>query len=115
MFKVIVLVTRKPGMSKADFIHHYENVHVPMVRRFFPQLIDYRRNYVELDGAMIFEGAAAPDFDSVTEMWFNDRAGYEELAAANDDPVKGPQLALDAELFMDTTKTRLLVVEEKGA
>jgi uncharacterized protein (TIGR02118 family) len=115
MFKVVVLVARKPGMSRADFIRHYETVHVPLVRSFFPEMLAYQRNYVDLAGAITYPGAAAPDFDSVTQMWFADRAGYEAMTAASTDPVKGKALADDAEMFMDTTKTRLFVVEESGA
>jgi uncharacterized protein (TIGR02118 family) len=108
MFKVIILVTRKPGMSPADFAHHYETVHVPLVKRLVPQLVEYRRNFVE-------PGAGAPDFDAVTEMWFHDRAGYEALTALNADPIKGALLAEDAMKFMDAPKTRIFVVEEHGA
>ncbi len=115
MFKVMVLVTRKPGMSRADFIRHYETVHAPLVRGFFPQLLDYRRNYVDLSEAILSPHAVAPDCDSVTEMWFADRAGYERMTAANADPVVGPALADDAAKFMDLGKTSIFFVDEQGA
>jgi uncharacterized protein (TIGR02118 family) len=115
MFKVIILIAKKPGMAREDFAHHYETVHVPLVHRLVPQLVEYRRNYLDPAGMMTMPGAAATDFDSITEMWFNDRAGYEEMGALNADPVKGALLAEDAALFMDATKTRMFVVGEYGA
>ena len=115
MFKVIVLVARKVGMSREDFMHHYETVHVPLVKRLVPELVEYRRNYLDPAETVAMPGAAATDFDSITEMWFHDRAGYEALGALNSDPVKGAALADDAAIFMDATKTRMFVVGEHGA
>ena len=115
MFKVIILIARKPGMAREAFMHHYETVHVPLVRRMFPQLVEYRRNYIDPAGTVVMPGAAAPDFDSVTEMWFHDRAGYDQMNAVNADPAKGALLAEDAALFLDPSKTRMLVVGEFGA
>jgi uncharacterized protein (TIGR02118 family) len=114
MFKVIVLIARKAGLSREDFMHHYETVHVPLVRKLVPQLVEYRRNYVDPAEMVVMPGAATPDFDSVTEMWFRDRAGYEELTTLNADPVKGALLAEDAALFLDAAMTRMFVVGEHG-
>jgi len=115
MFKVVVLVTRKEGMSRVDFIRHYETVHVPLVRSSFPQLIEYRRNYVDLEGAILSPDAVMPNCDSITEMWFEDRAGYDQMVAANDHPVIGAALADDAAKFMNLTKTSIFFVDERGA
>lgn len=115
MFKVMIFVARKPGMSRADFVKHYETVHAPMVLRFFPHMLEYRRNYVDLSEAIVSPGAVSPDCDSITEMWFEDRAGYDRMTAANDDPVIGPALAEDAGKFMDVTKTCIFFVDEQGA
>jgi hypothetical protein len=29
-YTIFMLVSRKPGMSLADFTHHYENIHIPL-------------------------------------------------------------------------------------
>ncbi len=114
MFKVIVLIEKKPGMSREDFIRHYETVHVPLVLSLVPTLVEYRRNYLDPADMIVMPGAAAPDFDGITEMWFHDRAGYEAMGALNADPVKGAALADDAGMFMDAAKTRMFVVGEHG-
>lgn len=114
MYKVIVLVSRKPGMSRADFQRHYETVHVPLVKTLVPALVEYRRNFFDPVEVEIMPGAEAPDFDCITEMWFKDRAGFEALTEINNDPVKGMLLAEDALKFMDPAKTRLMPVGEFG-
>ena len=114
MLKVIALLTRKRGMSRNDFIMHYESMHVPLVRKLFPQILDYRRNYVELSGAIIAPDAAPPDFDSITEIWFRNRDAYDAMLAARAKPSIGGQIDREEENFLDRTKTRFFIVEEHG-
>jgi len=115
MFKVVILVTRKEGMSREEFVDYYESTHVPLVRSSFPQLIEYRRNYVDTSEAILSPDAVTPNCDSITEMWFEERAGYDAMVAANDHPVIGPALANDAAQFMNLTKTSIFFVDEQGA
>ena len=75
MFKVIALIARRPDMTRAEFLDYYANNHVKLVWRVFPWTADYRRNFIDLTQTIMAPGIAAPDFDSVTEMWFHDRAG----------------------------------------
>jgi hypothetical protein len=82
------------------------------MKRLIPQFVDYRRNYVDLNGAFIFEGAATPDFDVVTEIWFKDRKAYEEMVAIVSQPDIAKQIADDEENVFDRSKTRLFVGEE---
>jgi uncharacterized protein (TIGR02118 family) len=115
MFKVIALLTRKPGISREAFIEYYETRHVPLIRSLFPDIADYRRNYVDLTGAIIADGTTAPDFDSVTELWFPDRKGYDAMLKAHFETDAGERVAKDEENFLDRSKTRFFIVEETGA
>lgn len=114
MLKVIALLARKPGMSREAFIQHYESTHAPLGRRLFPQMVHYKRNYVDLSGAIIGPDAAPPDFDSVTEIWFRSRADFEAMLASHADPAIGHQIDSDEENFLDRGKTRFFIVEEHG-
>jgi uncharacterized protein (TIGR02118 family) len=114
MFKVVALLTRKQGLSREAFVEYYETRHVPLIRSLFPYIADYRRNYVDLTGAIIESGTTAPDFDSVTELWFHDRAGYEAMMKAHASSDAGPKVAQDEENFLDRSKTRFFIVEERG-
>jgi hypothetical protein len=114
-FKVVALITRKPGMAWADFLAHYENNHVKLVWRVFPQVTDYRRNFVDMTGAIMAPGMPDPDFDSITEIWYRDRAGYDEMLASHFAPELEQTMQADEERFMDRTKTRFFIVDERGA
>lgn len=114
MLKVIALLARKPGMSREAFIRHYETTHAPLGRKLFPQMIDYRRNFIDLTGVIYGESAGPPDFDVITEIWFKDRVSYEAMLASNENPEIGSQIAVDEDNFLDRSKTRFFMVEEYG-
>ncbi len=114
MFKVVALLTRKPDLPKADFIRYYEDHHVPLIYSLFSNIREYRRSFVDLTGAIILPGAAPPDFDVITELWFDDRAGYDHMLALHADPAVAGAIATDEENFLDRSKTRMFVVEEHG-
>jgi uncharacterized protein (TIGR02118 family) len=115
MFKVIALLSKKPGLSRDDFIEYYETKHVPLIRKLFPKIQEYRRNFLDLNGAIIAAETSAPDFDVVTEFWFADRAAYEDTLATYGGLPVGGTIRQDEENFLDRSKMRFIVVDEYGA
>jgi uncharacterized protein (TIGR02118 family) len=113
MFKTIALLKRKPGLSRAEFIDYYENHHVPLIRELQPQIREYRRNFIELDGAYLFPGAEAPDFDVITEMWYDDRDAYDAAMAVWSDPAMVERRVRDESNFIDIDRIRFFIVEER--
>lgn len=112
-FKTIALLKAKPGLSRAAFIDYYETRHAPLVRALMPGIVDYRRNYVQTEGAFAFAETPAFDYDSVTEIWLRDRAAYDAAIAAVSHPEAAARLAADEENFLDRARTRMFVVEER--
>ena len=46
MLKMVILIKKKPGMSREDFINHYETSHAVIGKRLLGQLwTKYVRNY----------------------------------------------------------------------
>ncbi len=112
--KAIALLKRKPGISRQAFVQHYETSHVPLMMGLLTGVIDYRRNYV--DGVDSVAGPAALPFgyDSVTELWFVDRAAFDDAMRIMVDPGRGPKVAEDEEHFIDRPATQMFLVEEHG-
>jgi hypothetical protein len=113
MFKVICLLNRKPGMSMADFIRHYETVHVKLALEVFPQIKEHRRNYLGGDRTFLPPGLALPDCDGITELWFDDEAGFEGMLALLEDPVIGGLIHADEERFLDRSRCGMVFVDER--
>jgi len=112
MFKVMALLTAKPGLPRHEFIHYYEHHHAPLIRRLFPWIVEYRRNFIDVEGAIVFANAKLPDFDVITELWFQNRADYDRMLTAHENPEVGGAIARDEENCFDRSKTRFFVVEE---
>jgi hypothetical protein len=115
MYKVAALLNRKPGMSRADFINYYEANHARLVRKSFPLILEYRRNFVDLDRSFIVPGIESPDFDVITEIWYRDKASYKEMLATHYKAGLQEVIEADERNFMDQTMTRMFRVEEYGA
>lgn len=76
--RLIEFLTRKDGMSPPDFHAHWEKVHGPLVAKQ-PQI----RRYVQSHTLMSeYADGQAPDFDGVTEVWFENTAAMREAVAA---------------------------------
>jgi hypothetical protein len=79
MFRVMMLLKRKPGLSLEEFIKRYEGEHVPLAEQHTTSLQGYIRHYLHpashvLQGDVIQE----PEYDVITELWYQDRAAFEQ-------------------------------------
>ena len=54
--------------------------------------------------------APAPQFDVITEIYFDDRAGYEEMLAISAGDAGG-RIRADEAKFLDRRRTRMYVVQ----
>lgn len=72
MIKIMLLVSRKDGVSPEEFRDHYETIHAPLAANHLPYLARYVRNYaVDRFGGDI-------DCDCVTEFWFDHPGPWRE-------------------------------------
>lgn len=114
MPKLIILIKRKPGMSREDFIAHYENVHAQFGKRTQGHLWDkYVRNYTKsLMEYQPEDNDADDSYDAITEIWVKDDAALQEMARIINEPENNQWVLEDEEKFQDRLKTRILIVEE---
>lgn len=112
MVKLIALLKKKPGMSREDFIAHYELRHAPLAMQLTAMGHDYRRNYPKTARIEGRETDSAPEYDVITEVWFEDRRAYEAFAASMKDPQVRAQIVGDEERFLDRSASRIYIVDE---
>ena len=112
--KVIAMLARKPGLSETEFVDYYENRHAPLILSIAPQIRDYRRNYLRREGAILATGARPPDFDVLTELWFDDQQAFDAAMVAFTDPVNAARIAHDEENVFDRSRTMFFVATERG-
>lgn len=114
MPKMVIFIRKKKGMSREDFIQHYETSHAVIGKRLLGHLwTKYVRNYpVSLMEYQPEENSVDDSYDAITEIWFKDASGVDEMARIINIPENNKMILEDEEKFQERIHTRLLMVEE---
>jgi len=112
--KMVILIKKKKGMSREDFIHHYETSHSVIGKRLLGHLwTKYVRNYpLSLMEYQPEDTSVDDSYDAITEIWIRDEAAVEEMARIINIPENNKLILEDEEKFQERKHTRLLMVEE---
>ena len=116
MFKWIVQIKKKQGMTRAEFIDYYENKHEPLIRRLLPRYPIYRRNYLVFDDPMLSidgRGGSADDagYDVLTEGVFDTREDAQAFMAAFAKTEIREQIKADEANFVEPGHAKMFIVE----
>ena len=108
MFKFILLLKRKPGLSQEEFINHYNNVHIPMGTKLFPdQTRKHIRNFpIDVENA---------PYDCISEVFFDSEEAFNKFMAVyanNPDDERVKAIYDDESKFFDREKIIFIPVNE---
>jgi uncharacterized protein (TIGR02118 family) len=103
----IAYLSKRSDITTKAFIDYYENHHVPLVLSLASLPTVYKRNYVVRDDAANRESPSI-DFDCVTEMVWDDRAGFENWITTLGVDV----IATDEANFLDRPQTKAYLIDE---
>jgi hypothetical protein len=112
MFKQVCLLTRKPGMSMAEFIGYYENRHAPLLAPMMPEALRYVRRFVQPEKAMAFGEFPPVPFDCLMELWWNSREEFESCMASLGESGKFELIYEDEENIFASHENPVMSVEE---
>ncbi len=113
MFKAVVLLKRKPGMSFEDFVAYYESHHRLLGEKWVPTQTRYVRRYIRPVSRNPITGETPhTDYDVLTEMWFESRAAFDAAMAQLSNPQAASEIAADEELLFDRSRICLCEIEE---
>jgi uncharacterized protein (TIGR02118 family) len=106
MVKLITIVKRKPGITRDEFVRHWQHVHARIAiedKSFWNRVRKYVQNYVT--------SADSPHaaWDGVVELWFDSQAEL-DAAFAGEETKKG--LIADLDNFIDQTSMISVVTDE---
>ena len=115
MFKVMMMLKRKPGMSMDEFIEYYETEHAPLVVRSGTKFVEYRRHYLTPLAHVAFDDLELDAaYDVITEVVYPDRETFlaqQEAMRAN--PERLAAIQTDEEDLFDRTVSRCVFVETR--
>jgi len=115
--KLICFFERRNGMSQGEFIDYYETHHAPLFQQLCPFFSKYTRSFVVQDEAYAPAHATndalpQPDFDVITEVWFESRRDYDKMLETLADPRVGDIIRADEANLFDRNTMRMYLVEE---
>jgi hypothetical protein len=112
MFKMIVLLKKKAGMSDAAFRDYYERHHAELVKRSAPKMLKYIRNYLTPIGNGFYQTEQDGAVSCVTEAWFQSKQEFEETIARIMGSEIADALVRDEENLFDRPFIRWFAAEE---
>jgi uncharacterized protein (TIGR02118 family) len=112
MFKVMVMIKRKPGMSMDEFIQYYETKHAPLGASKVPNLKRYVRHFIRPYGNAVYGADATPAYDVLTEIWFDDEADFQRGMAYLTEPETAAIIGADEEKLFDRASIRFMIMED---
>ena len=108
MIKSISLLTRKAGMTHAQFVKHWADVHAPLALALaVPGLRRYVQSHIVEERTRPDTPTTNVEIDGIAELWYDDR---QVMARAHASP-QAKALFDDGALFIGRIKT--FTVEEK--
>jgi hypothetical protein len=119
MFKLIMAIRRKEGLTREEFRDYYENNHVKLAERLNIAPPGYRRNYV-VDNDPLLEGVdedrkdKSPTFDVLTETMYSSREEAEEIFTRFADPAVFNAVVEDENKFIAPGGIKFYIVETAG-
>ena len=81
VFKIVLLMKRRAGISVEDFRNYYENRHVPLAMKYSQGIKRYVRRYLDPQPHPETGPGGELAYDVITELWFEDEATFRETLA----------------------------------
>jgi hypothetical protein len=107
VYKVLLFLKRKPGMSVEAFRDYYENHHRLLGEKYSVGVRRYVRRYLDPVG-----GEGELPFDVVTELWFDDREVRDKVADFVSRGEPPADVIEDEHRLFDRPKARVATVVE---
>ena len=115
MIKMIVLLKRRPGMTRDAFIARYEGGHAPLAEKHVGGAARYVRRYLEPLPSLFTGEVAEPEHDVITELWFDDEAQFALTMQRLAEPEVVAEITADEEHLFDRDKQRVFLVDERDS
>lgn len=113
VWKILLFMKRRPGMSVEAFRDYYENHHVPLCLKYSQGVSRYLRRY--LDPQPHAESGRNDElpYDVITELWFDDEAAWRGTVDYLATSVMPDDVVKDEAILFDRPTMRMATVVER--
>lgn len=112
-FKTVTLLKRRADIDRDEFIRRYETGHARLGERLLRgSAIRYVRRYLVAVPNPETGAVDEPMHDVLMEIWFPDRATWEQTMARLATPEIMAEIAADEETLFDRSRNAFFLIEE---
>jgi len=114
LIKLVMLIKRRAGMTFDEFVQYYETTHRAIGIKYNKGARHYTRRYLRKLENPAFGEQPEPEYDVLTELWYDDQAAFDAGLAQITAPDAGKAIAEDAaQLFDSNTKVHTFVIYDE--
>lgn len=114
IYKIVLMLKRRPGMSFEAFRDYYERHHAPLAGRHgAAALTRYIRRYLVPQDHPENGPAGELPFDVLTEMWFEDEQTFDATLAFITTTASPAEIVADEMELFDRSAMRIATVIER--
>jgi len=112
VYKILLFMKRRPGMSSEDFRDYYETVHVPLALESANGLMRYVRRYLVPQPRLETGDGSDIGYDVITELWFDNEKLYLGTVAYLSNTIMSDEIISDELKLFDRSATRMCTTVE---
>lgn len=112
VFKILLFMKRRPGISVEAFREYYETRHAPLAEKYSSGVSRYIRRYIDPQPhPETGEWVDGPDV--ITELWFEDEKVYRGTLAYITSSLMPDEIVADERNLFDRSSFRIATVVER--
>ncbi len=112
VYKILLFMKRKPGLSMEAFQDYYETRHAPLCEKYASGVKRYVRRYLSPQRNGETGALDELPFDVITELWFDNEAVFEGTVAYLSTHKMPDEVVEDEMKLFDRSRMRIATVVE---
>jgi uncharacterized protein (TIGR02118 family) len=112
VYKILLFMKRRPGMTLEAFKDYYENHHAPLAAKFSSGIKRYVRRYVTPHPNPETGASSELQFDVITELWFDDEKVFRGTVKYLSTSIMPDEIVADERNLFDRPTIRMATVVE---
>jgi len=113
VYKILLFMKRRPGMSMEAFQDYYENHHAPLCAKYASGISRYIRRFLTPHPNPETGEKGELPYDVITELWFEDEAAYRGTVEYLSTSIMPDEVVADEKRLFDRPKLRMATVVER--
>ncbi len=112
LFKILLFMKRRPGMSRDEFMRYYEDKHVLLALKYANGMTAYKRKFLNPQAHFETGKCAELEFDVITELCFDNEETFNQVLKYLANSPMPDEIVEDEKNLFDRTTFRVATCTE---